>query len=261
MTTSLSGFKKAARQFSEWIWTAHHWIAPHSQGEKMTTLPAQAVEEAMIGGADLFGPAPVLSTEDAGKFQSLLQQVTAALKPLDVVELILIRSFVIEVWTIERLRRHATVAIDRRYQEDLEHMLYRAKVQKARKDGLDIRTFAHATPRDIATLAAFAETPEEILTRPATESDHNRALEKSIDLQMQLDTLMASATHRRSEALQQLELYRAGLAAQAKEVTDRIVEGEFQEVTPVSAKPPILIATEAKADDRVESARSDGEAE
>lgn len=226
----------------------------------MTTLPAQAAE-AMIGGADLFGPAPVLSTEEAGNFQSLLKQVTAALKPLDVIELILIRSFVIEVWTIERLRRHATVAIDRRYQDYLEGMLHRAKVQKARKDNLDLRTFAHATPRDIATLAAFAETPEDLLTRKATETDHNRALEKGIDLQMRLDTLMASATRRRNDALQQLELYRAGLAVQAKEAASRIVEGEFQEVTPISAKPTILIATEAKADDHVEWARSDGEAE
>ena len=124
----------------------------------MTTLLADA-PEAMVGAADLFGPAPVLSSENASNFRSLLDQVTAALKPRDVIELIYIRSFVQEVWTIERFRRYATVAIERRYQESLENMLYRAKFQKARKDNLDIRTFAHSTPRDIATLAAFRGDP------------------------------------------------------------------------------------------------------
>src|SRR6185437_5489372 len=190
--------------------------------------------------------------ENASNFRSLLDQVTAALKPRDVIELIYIRSFVQEVWTIERLRRYATVAIERRYQESLENMLYRAKIQKARKDNLDIRTFAHSTPRDIATLAAFAETPEEILTRKADESDHNCALEKSIELQLQLNTLMASATRRRNDALEPLELYRQGLGARTKAVTDRVREGEFQEVASVGAKAPILIGTDAKADDHVE---------
>ena len=133
--------------------------------------------------------------------------------------------------------------------------------KRARKDNLDIRTFAHSTPRDIATLAAFAEIPEEILTRKADESDHNCALEKSIELQLQLNTLMASATRRRNDALEQLELYRQGLGARTKEVTDRVLEGEFQEVTSVGAKAPILIGTEAKADDHVELVKSDGEAE
>jgi hypothetical protein len=138
-------------------------------------------------------------------------------------------------------------------------MLYNAKVQKARKDKLDIGTFVHSTPRDIATLAAFAETPDEILTRKASESDYNRALDKCIELQMQLDSLMASATRRRNDALQQLEAYRVGLGARAKEVTDPILEGEFQEVAGVGAKPTMLIPADAKTDGLATSGNTDAE--
>ena len=193
----------------------------------MTTLPTAA----MNGVDELFGPAPVLSTEDAGSFKLLFEKVAEALMPRDFIEMIYIRRFVCEVWLIERLGRHGTIAIERRYQESREQMLYNARVQKARKDKLDVVTFVNTTPRDIATLAAFAETPDEILTRRATETDHNRAMEKNIELSEALDSLMDNAIRRRNDAMKQLEVHRVGLGARVKEVADRIVDVEFREVT------------------------------
>lgn len=107
----------------------------------MTTLPTAA----MNGVDELFGPAPVLSTEDAGSFKLLFEKVAEALMPRDFIEMIYIRRFVCEVWLIERLGRHGTIAIERRYQESREQMLYNARVQKARKDKLDVVTFVNTT--------------------------------------------------------------------------------------------------------------------
>ena len=65
----------------------------------------------------VFGPPPVLSTEQPEQFEELFRRMVACLKPRDTVELILIRHFVYALWEIERLTRYGTVAIERRYRE------------------------------------------------------------------------------------------------------------------------------------------------
>ena len=51
-------------------------------------------EQTLDRSKALFGPPPVLSTEEPKRFDGLFDQVIACLKPRDTVELILIRHFV-----------------------------------------------------------------------------------------------------------------------------------------------------------------------
>src|SRR2546423_7574348 len=82
----------------------------------------------------LFGPPPVLSTEQPEQFEELFRRMIACLKPRDTVELILIRHFVYAVWEIERLTRYGTVSIERWYRETLQLRAHQEKLQKARKE-------------------------------------------------------------------------------------------------------------------------------
>src|SRR5262249_15686233 len=87
---------------------------------------------------------------------------------------------------------------------------------------------------------------------------HNQALEAGVVFQEQLDRLISAAAKRRSDALQQLEHYRAGLGRQLRELTDHIIEGEAVELnTPISIGKYVGSDT-AEAKDIAESRRSNG---
>ena len=187
----------------------------------------------------LFGPPPVLSTEQPEQFEELFRRMIACLKPRDTVELILIRHFVYALWEIERLTRYGTVAIERWYRETLQLRAQQEKLQKARKEDL---AWKHAEknstkPADIARLVALEDSflevltdTDEIMERRATEFEHNRAFGKGIAFQERLDKLIASRIARRNDALRQLELYRAGLGQLAQNAASEILEAEFDEI-------------------------------
>jgi hypothetical protein len=187
----------------------------------------------------LFGPQPVLSTEQPEQFEELFRRIVACLKPRDTVELILIRHFVYAFWEIERLTRYSTGAIERWYRETLQMRAQQEKLQKARKEDL---AWKHAQktstpPADLAQLVALEDSFHEVLTdtseimeRRATEFEHNRAFAMGIAFQERLDKLLASRMARRNDALRQLELYRAGLGQLAQNAASEILEAEFDEI-------------------------------
>jgi hypothetical protein len=65
---------------------------------------------------------------------------------------------------------------------------------------------------------------DEILQRTPTELQHNRALEKSMLFQEQLDKLIASATKRFNDALELFEHYREGLGQRLRRVAEDILK-------------------------------------
>jgi hypothetical protein len=187
----------------------------------------------------LFGPAPVLSTEQPEQFEELFRRMVACLKPRDTVELILIRHFVYAVWEIERLSRYGTVAIERWYRETLQLRAQQEKLRKARKEDLAWKNAEKnsAKPADIAQLVALEDSFLEVLTdtdevmeRRASEFEHNRAFGQGIVFQERLDKLIASRVARRNDALRQLELYRAGLGQLAQNAASEILDAEFDEI-------------------------------
>jgi hypothetical protein len=69
-----------------------------------------------------------------------------------------------------------------------------------------------------------------IMERRATEFEHNRAFGQGILFQERLDKLIASRIARRNDALQQLELYRAGLGQLVQKAANEILDAEFDEI-------------------------------
>jgi hypothetical protein len=196
-------------------------------------------EQTLDRSKALFGPPPVLSTEEPKQFDGLFDQVIACLKPQDTVELILIRHFVYALWEIERLTRYGTVSIERWSRETLQLRAQQEKLQKARKEDLAWKNAEKnfTQPADIARLVALEDSFSEVLTdtdeimeRRATEFEHNRAFGQGILFQERLDKLIASRTSRRNDALQQLEHYRAGLGQLAQKAASEILDAEFDEI-------------------------------
>ena len=205
---------------------------------------------------DLFGPPPVLRTENLENFERLFDQVMACIKPQDVIESILVRNFVYASWQIDRYSRHQIACIERRHRQSLEFQAQRAKVQKMRKEGLakDLAQRAMSSPADVAQLVhlenivdATIDDGDDILERTPTELEHNRALEKSIIFIEQLDVLLTRATVRRNDALKLLEHYRKDLGQLLRKVTSEILDAEYEEVEGQpqhTEAPPLAIADE-----------------
>jgi hypothetical protein len=208
----------------------------------------------------LFGPAPILTSEEPERFDEFFTQLANALKPRDVMEVTLIFQFTVESWRINRASRHAAVAVERRYEEGARLKLQRARLAHAQKKGETTAEIRSCTPSDIAELAALEETidstlddMDEIYKRKARERDHNIAFERSMAFQEQLDKLITSATRRRDDVFKLLEIYRAGLGAQAKDAAEQILDGDYQEVMPVCTQAPALVPPDKQAADSAET--------
>ena len=183
----------------------------------------------------LFGPPPILTTEDGECFEDTFNFVINALKPEDMVALITVRRYVEANWIVNRLTRHGTVAIERLFRQSAEYRAERLRLQKERKEA---QTRKHAeqagqAPADIAHLVALednivnsASDVDEILEREATEIEHNRALEASIFLQEHIERWINSATKRANKSLRQLELYRAGLGQTVQRAARQVLDAK-----------------------------------
>jgi hypothetical protein len=183
----------------------------------------------------LLGPLPVLSTEDPKRFEAVLTQLLACLKPEDTLERLLIKQYAHESWFIERYSRHTTLGVERYHRQSREFLAEQLKQQEARKEAHAMHNAERkATPTDIARLVALENTVlgsvkdvDDILERKATEMEHNRALEKSGSFLELLDRLINSATKRRNDTLVLLDHYRAGLGRRVREVTTEIIDAEL----------------------------------
>ena len=187
----------------------------------------------------LLGPAPILSTESEEQFDQIFDQLIAALKPQDMVEGILTRDFAVPSWEINRNVRYRTLSLERSFRQSLDFQVQRIKSQNARKQELrkELAQTLAQTPADIARLTQLESKVyssdkdiDEILNRTPSELDHCHALEKTIDFHKDVEFLITSLTKRRNEALQMLELYRAGLGKRADETMNEILDAEYQVV-------------------------------
>ena len=199
----------------------------------------------------LCGPLPVLTTENTEHFQEIFNRVIASLQSRDMIELMFIRDFVYESWHINRLRRHAVVAIERWYHQSEAYQEQRIKLLKARRDER-VNKLAERLGQKPADIAELIHLEEKILggvddidnlfERKATEMEHNRALEKSIQFHERLDRLIESATSRRNDALRQLERYRDGWSQLVIEATAQVINEESHGQTAVALEAPSIQA-------------------
>lgn len=157
-------------------------------------------------------PPPVLTTEDETSFEKILDKVTECVVPHNMIEWMCVRQYVCAFWFIERYMRHATLAIER----------YAAEQRESER--------ARGAP---------------------TEREHNKALRSSMPFQEQLHALIVQQMAIRNDALQQLELYRAGLGQLTKEVTGKTIDAECEEISEsrLAEVPSIVPARESTEHD------------
>lgn len=67
----------------------------------------------------LFGPPPVLTTEETQHYEEVWRSLIESLKPRDFLELLLIKQVQTETWKILRYTRHQSVGIERRFRQSL----------------------------------------------------------------------------------------------------------------------------------------------
>jgi hypothetical protein len=229
--------------------------------ENMKTELAPITAAWLAEAKALFGPPPVLSTEDEKQFTQIFDRVIECLKAADMVELIDIRHYTYATWMIERFTRHATVAIDRGYRQILEFQAQQMKQQKVRKEwqvkdkaeqiGAKRSDIGHLVVLEDSIIESVSDI-DELFERKDKELLHNRALEKGILFQEQLDRLIASQTARQHAALRQLEVYRAGLGQKVREATAQIIDAEYKEVdngSEQTAAPSLVPSQEESAND------------
>ncbi|MGO8794070.1 MAG: hypothetical protein ACLQLC_04540 [Candidatus Sulfotelmatobacter sp.] len=203
----------------------------------------------------LFGPPPVLTTEETQHYEEVWRSLIESLKPRDFLELLLIKQVQTETWKILRYTRHQSVGIERRFRQSLRFQIQRRKEQKARREML-ARELAEKTGRPITDferlihLDGVVESSvyevDQILERTPTELAHNEALEAGIAFQEQLDRLIDSAVRRRNQALQVLELYREGLGQHWRKISDEIIDAAASEIgAPAKAIEAPPLSTEA----------------
>ena|SRR5215510_6343431 len=78
---------------------------------------------------ELFGPPPVLSTENQKAYDDLTMHLLQVFRPHDLIELMYIRQLADITWEIVRYTRHKTLAIDRKFRARLE---FQAKRERGR---------------------------------------------------------------------------------------------------------------------------------
>ena len=191
----------------------------------------------------LLPPVPVLATESLEQFEKVFDQILAALHVQDMVELILIRSFALPSWELDRYTRHRVVAFDRKFKAVLEDQVAHLQTQQARREALAQKLAEHLgqRPAEVGHLLQLenkvTEAEEEIhaiLKRTPTDLAYNRALERSIGFHKDLEFLITSINKRRDQALEMLERYRQGLGKRAKEAMEEILDAEYQVVDPTA---------------------------
>jgi hypothetical protein len=158
-----------------------------------------------------YGPLPVLSTENMQAYQETMRSFVVSLNPNSAFEIALVKDVIDGTWEAARWARHKAVSIHRRHHDRLESQARQRKAAAQRKAEFRKRIAESKAEPPTEPEEAVDHLVEEIdamLLEPATELDHNRALETGIEYVGKLDKLQMMAIARRNNALEHLIQYR-----------------------------------------------------
>ena len=194
----------------------------------------------------MFGPPPVLSTEDPKAFEELFLNLVRCHKPRDFLMLLLVWEFASDTWAGRRCTLHGPITIDRALRAQKESAVtaegqMKAQYEKALRDKAQKLS---QYPQDAAELAALqemvdkrAERIEAILDREPNDFDINIVFRRNVEFLHDLDQMHNSADRRRYDKYVLLEKHSAMLDRSAQQ-TDKVVDAEFQEVEARPAELP-----------------------
>src|SRR5580700_6757386 len=103
----------------------------------------------------MFGPPPVLSTEDPKAYEELFLSLVRCHKPRDFQSLMLVWEIAVDTWNVRRCTLHGTITIDRSLRARIEAEVKGERLMKAQHEkALRDKAKRHSQfPRDVAELA------------------------------------------------------------------------------------------------------------
>jgi hypothetical protein len=203
----------------------------------------------------LFGPPPVLGTEDANAYERLLQGMIHCYAPQDFMEQWLIKQLADNMWEIKRYTRHKPLAVERKSRQLAEFEAKRVNAREQHRQARVPRPESDGTPASDFTrmmaledkLEGVVEDVDALLLKPEVELRCNRALEGAAVYYSQLDDWLNNAFTRQKVLLDQLEQYRKGLVRRQRAADDDAIYAILEEVAGESAEsaPPLAPANKA----------------
>jgi hypothetical protein len=147
----------------------------------------------------LWGPSPVLASENREAYQQLALQIAGSVKPNDVLDWLMVKDVVDLSWEIRRLRRFKA-----KYIEIYPDQLSAEKISRYRAwAGRDIKLggiLEHTVADEFVGLL-----PEYAL----------------------MDSLLASAESRRAATLREIERWRDSFGSRLRKASDEVIDGEI----------------------------------
>jgi hypothetical protein len=191
-----------------------------------TILNPTTIDARLAQLRDLFGPPPVLSSENLKAYEEMLRRFIECFQPQDFFETVLMKDVTDGTWEGARCSRHKVLLLDRRYRDRREAEAKRRKESAQNKAELARRIAASKGEPPIEPVEALDHLVAEcdaILVEPATELEHNRLLEVNLVHFEKLDKVQIIALAKRDKALDQLERYREGLGRRLRTVSDDFI--------------------------------------
>jgi hypothetical protein len=186
----------------------------------------------------IFGPPQLIDGEDPVAYDALLAQVSAIVKPLDILEEFWVRDTVDLQWEVLRYRRHKTNLMATKKFEAFNrfHPLYHDVRQYFPDYGDEEfeQLVTNWLNQDISKKAneAFASAG---LTMDVVMA---MTLLENLDAIARIDGMIAMAEARRNAALRELERHRATLARRLRHAVEQVEDARFEmiETKPVEKK-------------------------
>jgi hypothetical protein len=196
-----------------------------SQESKERALPPH-LSRAIAQLKESYGPLPVLSTENMQAYEETMRWFVVSLNPQDCFETALVKDVIDGTWEAARYGRHKAMSIHRRHRDRLESQARQRKAAAQRTAEFKKRiaeTKAEPPTEPEEAIDHLVEDIDAMLLEPATELDHNRALEAGMEYVSKLDKLQMMAIARRNNALEQLQQYRETCGYGVHRDTDEVI--------------------------------------
>jgi hypothetical protein len=170
---------------------------------------------------------PLLITESADEFDALRDAFEQEIKPRGIIEQMYVHDISAIVWEILRLRRCKVVIINLALRSALQSLLKQLLRQPGQYEH-EVEDEAQTLARSWFTEQEAKKQVSEMLSRfdldeSAIEAEAIRRSSSDLEL---LDGMLTSLESRRNKALGCVAEYRASLAHQLRENSDRIINGK-----------------------------------
>jgi hypothetical protein len=203
--------------------------------------------------SELFGPPPVLATEDANAYERLLQGMMHCYAPQDFMEQWLIKQLADNQWEIKRYTRHKPLAVERKSRLLAEVEAKRGKAtEQYRQAHAPLPESDGTTQADFTRMLALedkvdgtVQDVDALLLKPDVELLYNRALEAAAVYYSQLDDWLNNAFTRQKVLLDQLEQYRKGLVRRQRAADDAQIQALLEDIGFGEPAPPLAPANGA----------------